>query len=627
MNRSNTSSPITYILVVSIALAGIPYIFAEGFSNLRSFDDQGTLMISIQDLINGYIPYKETFLLYGPFYYSVMVPLFEQLKIPLVHSWVLGVSCVFWFSCVVVFGTLVQRLTHSLVASCFASLVALFFLRYFVQSPIHPQEMSFLLIGILFHLLLSIEKIPKPATLIATGAILASLTLIKINLAALIALPILLGAARASGQYRSLRYLNAILVLSGIALPFILMKPLLELSWVVDYLWFSVMTISAALVVWCTNPVQQILNFRHWIFCFTGYLVLLLVVLATFVNNDLTVLELIAAVAIDPKSRINNWYGDPSIGNWALSSSSCSFLFAVYYSFGRNFDQTKKLANRMVQVLRLIVGGLTLVWLMVVLSRHIPSVRVVGYFFQWLVPFAWLFLVPVGEKPVPLPRQLMSLFAAFMVLYAFPVPWSQSVSATLWSMLCLPYLFIDYVKFKQLQNDLPRSGVSHNDARKRLWFKLAISLIMIGLLIVQTSRSIKRRGMLVPLSLPGSAHLRVHEYTATHYRWAVSKLSECDTFYTVPGMPSFYFWTGQKSPTGLINNNSLALLSEGQQLQAISDLESYKDLCILYIDGLVKRFDRGQILNPPPLLRYVQENFSQVDASGPFSLMKRLSEE
>ena len=68
---------VTWGVVLGLALLSLPYVFSEAFSDLQRFDDQGVLMIAFRDLLSGYVPYREVFLLYGPFYYVTLTPLFD----------------------------------------------------------------------------------------------------------------------------------------------------------------------------------------------------------------------------------------------------------------------------------------------------------------------------------------------------------------------------------------------------------------------------------------------------------------------------------------------------------------------------------------------------------------------
>ena len=217
---------------------------------------------------------------------------------------------------------------------------------------------------------------------------------------------------------------------------------------------------------------------------------------------------------------------------------------------------------------------------------------------------------------------MMGLFAAFMVLYAFPVPWGQSVLGTLWTVILLPLLFQDFCAFQRSRR-LQSSFLSISPSA---WRRIATGFVggsLAAILAIQTVANFAHRRELEPLGLPGSSLIRADPEQASDYRWAVGKLAECQAFYTFPGLLSFYFWTNQKAPTGLNINISLGLLSEAQQATVVSDLEKYNDLCILYDPELLLAIDRGQIVNNPPLLRYIRENFIEVEVHGTLRLLRR----
>ena len=58
---------VTWGAVLVLALISLPYVFIVTFNDVQSFDDQGALIIGFRDLLSNYIPYRESFLLYGHF--------------------------------------------------------------------------------------------------------------------------------------------------------------------------------------------------------------------------------------------------------------------------------------------------------------------------------------------------------------------------------------------------------------------------------------------------------------------------------------------------------------------------------------------------------------------------------
>ncbi len=147
--------------------------------------------------------------------------------------------------------------------------------------------------------------------------------------------------------------------------------------------------------------------------------------------------------------------------------------------------------------------------------------------------------------------------------------------------------------------------------------------LMLAMLGSQTMSELERYQSFEPRNLPGASLVRADHSTAQLYRWAVGELVKCPAVYSLPNISSLYFWTNQSPPTGVLNNDTLGLLSFEQQQRVIKDLEPHKELCILLFPKLMDFFDRGQLVTRPPLLEYVKDNFIEVESNGPFRLLHR----
>ena len=166
-----------FIATCLLMLTGLPFTFFATFRGLPLYDDEGTLIITFRQLLNGDILYHNNFELYGHFYYCTVKPIFSLFNVPLTHDSARLVTAILWICCNVTFATLVWRLTGSGITRAFTLIVMLFFLRLFGNSALHPQELSFLIIGVFLHLLVGIER--QRATqvaLLAIGAIVGAFT-------------------------------------------------------------------------------------------------------------------------------------------------------------------------------------------------------------------------------------------------------------------------------------------------------------------------------------------------------------------------------------------------------------------------------------------------------------------
>ena len=72
--------------VVAIFLVCALVGFYSLFSNFRSYDDEGLLLLSSSLYLEGHVFYRDIPWIYGPFYLAVVEFLHGLLKIPLEHS-------------------------------------------------------------------------------------------------------------------------------------------------------------------------------------------------------------------------------------------------------------------------------------------------------------------------------------------------------------------------------------------------------------------------------------------------------------------------------------------------------------------------------------------------------------
>jgi len=248
--------------------------------------------------------------------------------------------------------------------------------------------------------------------------------------------------------------------------------------------------------------------------------------------------------------------------------------------------------------------------------------------FQLLVPFAWLLMVTdeTSKQSRPLARGVLGLMAAFMVLYAFPVAGTQTMLASLLPTFMLPVFLNDAISHHGTQQLLKRYlWIPIRVLRHRGRAAAMAYTLMLAMLASQTVSKLRLYHSMEPLNLPGTSLVRTDHGDAQLLRWVVGELVKCSAFYSLPGVPSLYFWTDQSAPTGMISNNTLGLLSSEQQRDVISDLERHNELCILTIPGLLGWYDRGQLATRPPLLQYVKSNFIEVESNGPFHVLHRNS--
>jgi hypothetical protein len=214
-------------------------------------------------------------------------------------------------------------------------------------------------------------------------------------------------------------------------------------------------------------------------------------------------------------------------------------------------------------------------------------------------------LPPPGVRQAhTIARNAAGLIATMLSLYAFPVAGTQILVATLLPVALMPVIAHDALV------DLQRRGVVGSGcATVKLATRTAVAAALTIGVAGLTARVARAYFGDVPLDLPGTDGIRVSREQADDLRWVTAQLSSCAASYSVPGMPSFVFWTKHSLPTTLNMNDVLAFIGPAQQTSIVQELSRLPDLCIVFNPTILKLFDRGQIATNPPLLRYLSNDF------------------
>ena len=441
-----------------LMLTGLPFIFFATFSGIPAYGDEGTLMLTFRQLLNGGILYHNHFELYGPFYYFVFRPIFSLFHVPLSHDSARLITAFLWICCNVTYATLMWRLTGSAITRAFTLLVTLFILEEFGTSALHPQELIFLMIGVLLHLVVEIEKRKSaPVTFLAVGAIVGGLLLTKINLAAFIILPLLLAALRTTSNENLWRRIRPAALAAGLLMSVILMAPLLRFEWVNRYCVFAEGTIIAAFFVWSSMSIPKIFSVRDWGFAIGGCAMVMLLIISATMAGGSTASEILNATILQNFRFATNWYRPTPINSGVIPVTAVSTIIAMLYALSRTRAvNTKAEIGLVIAALKTGIGCLGCMAIVVAAFFRTPWLFLPPIMFQSVVPFSWLLMVTDqnAAEPRPFARATLGLMAAFLSLYSFPVSGTQTALASLLPTIMLPVLLNDGSRHPDIQRFL-----------------------------------------------------------------------------------------------------------------------------------------------------------------------------
>ncbi len=555
-----------------VAIAGLSflvvaaiYAFATSFSYFSAYDDEGYLMLSVRGFLEGHALYKEVLTGYGPVYYFYEWFLHGPLGLALNHD-VTRVLCILhWLGVSSILALTLFRMSRSLPIAFFGFMQAALHLTPLAREPGHPQEIVAVLL--VLSVLVATRHLERKWTLPLLIAIGAAAVFTKINVGVFYGLSLLMALMCQAALFRSQRWLFWVLLALSSFLPFVLMRPQLSQSWAWAYggqACISILTASA--VAYCLHARKK---FGVAKLFQAGALFAL--VSAGFIGvcaaAGSPVAALIDSLIIAP-SKLGSLFCIPLKAPYCTWSGAVALVCAVAVIVWRNRLGRARFVVACGKALYGLAGALLLV------TDYNAQL---GY----LLPWAWLLLVPVssdhsGKLDQTFARTFLALGVAWQSLQAFPVSGTQAVIATILPIFAYSICLDDAIK---VFLTAPRIAGSMQALTQRV-ATLLRALVIAGLFFLFATSwcdpvSAWRYYASTPsLGLPGATHLHLPPAQAQIYQGLTKYLqTQSDTFVTVPGLNSLYFWTGKKPPT-YFNISEVVLLNDRQQAEVVSALRN-----------------------------------------------------
>jgi len=585
------------ILIAGLGLLffsmGTLTVYSKSFIGFSEWDDEGYVMIGLRSFLQGNALYDYVHSQYGPFYYLVEASLYTAFHMPVTHNAVRAIMGSFWLLSAVLCSWSIFRLTRSWILTAVGFTAAIKLLRFFTGSPGHPEEVCLaLLTGVLVAAcyLSDGAKIWMGALL---GSLIAALALTKINIGVYAALAIGLALLKAMPDGNKLRALFALITIAGLSLPFIILVPLLHQGWAQRTVALVVLSLSAAILVAWHSETDQFVTPRLWITCVLACGVAAALVIAPFLMRGTTLSAMLSMSVFQHRGSVKDWYIAFRVPTELLPVASLILAIAWVRISASSWAR-----GPMIVAFNVIKGLLGVLWIISLLKVQWAMM------YDLVIPCAWLVLVPpTGNDPgkPSFARLALCLLSVFSALYLLPVAGTQ-VAFSLVLTIPLVCVFLDDA-LGLLALVMPSEGVM------RL-AKVAVVVVLLTVNAYWAFSSAQAYRALKPSRLAGAERIHLSGKIAADYRWITATLNDsCDSYFSMPGIFSLYFWTNTPPPTRLLMSNWIGLLNREQQQQIVNDLSRIQRLCIVYDPGMVEFWRRGQDLSQSPLARYIHDGF------------------
>lgn len=283
-------------------------------------------------------------------------------------------------------------------------------------------------------------------------------------------------------------------------------------------------------------------------------------------------------------------------------------LLAAYIHV-RNIDKEKKSLVSRASVI-LVIG-------FAIVSGGLILPRVHGYELS-TVSFCWMALIyenPTDQCSVFV-RRFVPALAVLQALHAYPVAGSQT------ALSCFLLLIVGAILISDATIGL-RHAVGNGSLVPLAVTGLTVFLA-VGTLLIQYEFARRSFNSGIPLGLKGANRIRLPPAQAMRYRRISEAINEsCKSFITLPGMNSFYLWTGRDPPTHFNVGFWTALFGDRLQEQLVHRLENIDGLCLLKNNVQENVWTKGKAPKDGPLVAFSRNAFQPIAVFDDYELSRR----
>jgi hypothetical protein len=610
--------------IVLVGLTGTIAYF-DLYSKFQPWDDEGYMLRTVQDYLDGYPLYDEIREAHGPVYYLYEGAVHGRLGLPVTNDAVRLNSLVFWCLTAFLSAVAVLKVSRNNGFAALAFLATFLHLRAYPNEPGHPQELCGLLIATVL-VLPTIRAFDggRGRWVLAAllGAATAATLLVKINVGVFLGVSLLVvvsGTLAPGWLRRVIRLLAACAVL---ALPWALMRGSVRAhpelaAHVVRYSVFVTLTaVPVIAFAWLPAPRlwAGLLRPAHLVGAVVAFAATVAAAGAAVVRTGSTWGGMVDSLVVLPW-RLAGAYNYPLHVRWPVVAwSGVAFAAAAggLAAWRRGQAASVVPAGRLAVTFAFLKLGFgCLVFLSTFWAHHAP---------HWTLfygsPFVWLVLVaPFAGGDSGVSGQLARLVAASVaitqILQPHPVAGSQ---VSFGSFAVVPVAVVCFADAWAVvwSTGLMAAG------RRRTWSAVAARALAYwagGATALVAADTYSRYVRAVPLGLPGAERVRVTEGQATLYRDLVAAIaSSSDAFVVTTSFNSLYIWTCQRPPGCIPVGQELNILTEDEQTQVVRDLLSH--LRPMVVHDVVSGPDDSRLM-----MREIHRQFRPWRRVGPYLLM------
>lgn len=628
--RSTLSDPAVLAvgLYALVAMLAAVAAYFTVFTVWAGYDDEGTLLVTLQSFSHGDTLYNDIYTPYGPFYYELFGGLFALSGSDVTNDASRSIVIVLWVGTSLLFGLASQRLTGRLLLGVSGMIAAFATLYVLANEPMHPQVLCVLLLGAFVALaVFGPGRRPLWAGA-AAGAVLAALFLTKINLGTYAIAAVVLAAALTIEPLRGRRWLSWPAIAAVLVLPLVVVFRDLDVASMremaaAETLGLIAVAVAAWPLGWRREENDGVLV---WLLgALGGFAVAFAAILAAIVLNGSSLSGVYEGIVTEAM-RVRDVNG----GDFPMSIAVVDWGVAAVAGAALTLSLRRWRADGAPSIWPGLLRAVAGLAVLLTVARITPFAVGPSAGNQDSLPLmlAWIAAVPpAGADEGPYKRFLRVLLPALGVLEvmgAYPVAGSQVGIASLTFVPVGALLLGD-----ALTSLREWSAARGTLALERFGAVVAIVLAALAadFAINTILRSIannapvynERRG----LPFAGAGQLRLPEADYENYTRLVADLHRyrCTDFIGYPNVNSLYLWSGIEPPPPDAPGAWIEALDSERQQLVVDELRASPRPCAIRNDGLAGAWLGGEPPPDRPLVNYVLNDFRTVDEVGDFQFM------
>lgn len=581
------------------------------FTSFMLYDDEGYILLTLRNQIEHGGLYDRVYTQYGPFFYAMLGGLSRLLDFEWNNTSGRWFTLVNWLATSGLCGLLVWRCHRLWAAALFTSVSIFAMLWIMLQEPVHPGGLIAVLVALTAFVGAECIRNHKPRRLaVCVGVLGALIALTKINAGTFV---VMAGGlwllATQSGNLR--RTALALALLASAAVPFALMRPLMDQAWVPPFALLAALS-SVSTVMVASECGQSRSGPRHLLwFAGAGVASTLLVVVWTLAQGS-SLHGLLHGVILGPMHHPDVYSFPVKWRPLVVPAAVAGLGLAGAWALRPNSPATL----HMIALARVAVA-LTTAFAMWPASNTSVAALALCYG----VPAAALFAIPLLKNddhsggPV---RSWLALLLALQSMQAFPIAGSQLNWGTFLWIPLMTLGLIDTMDFWAARS---------RPVWSRVFGVVGASLACV-FVVIQARQYIHIREARImdgmPLGLRDAENILLPApVSSALHVVAVNAAQNAGTLFSLPGVFSFNQWTDKPAPTLRNVTHWFSLLSEDEQREIIDAMSADPRACFVLQRPLVAFLTKNGFPVRGPLVGYLDSHYRQTVEVDGFSLWIR----